>query len=664
MSGHRGRTRRSFLRASGAGVAAVSAAGCLDADGGEDGDGNGGTGVPESGETEPDEIERGGSFTVGLPGAIEAPNPLTASSAYTWSVLELVHQTGVFVEPEAFEVMPWAFTEWDAEEREGRMTIRFSVNDDLRWTDGEAFTVDDALFTYEYYMDREPTRYRAAIDPIESVSEADNGFDVRLELSEAVGTWEVEQLGLHLLPRHVWEGVDDHTAHGSDEPVGLGPGRITRLEPDTAIDVSLDGESPLTRYDWVDEHDLFLAEGPYLDSIRFRVLDDAALHREFVAGNVDAIHDDAFDPGRTGTLEDRDGLDLIDGRADGYGHYTVNMRVTPFDDQAFRQAMRMAMDGPRWVREMARDSAVAGSVVVPPAYEHLRPETAADEPVQQSPDEEAHPALEALRFRGTGDGALDVEAVREFLRSGEVISGRGGTYAGVEYPGSLTDVGETAQTEAAYDYEFGEVRSDVLREAGADAELYVDGQTIEERNEGPLTMLNYPPDERPRVVEFTQEYVGNLRRLGVPIRQEIVTAGVMADRAFLEAEFDVHPMEWSSLSSQGADSLYRLFHSDNAHAADSTFDSFAYNASGYGLEGLAGADEEIDAMRRELDDERRDALVRRVAERLYLEAPTLVRDYPPSRWPVNAGEYAGFMADVPSPGSDGLWKQCLNVHRR
>jgi peptide/nickel transport system substrate-binding protein len=177
-------------------------------------------------------------------------------------------------------------------------------------------------------------------------------------------------------------------------------------------------------------------------------------------------------------------------------------------------------------------------------------------------------------------------------------------------------------------------------------------------------MLNYPPAERPRVVEFTQRYVEDLRRLGVPIRQEIVGVGSMSERAFLEAEFDVHPMEWSGLSTRGADSLYRLFHSDNAHGEDSAFDAFAYNASGYGLEGLAGADEEIDAIRREPNDGRRNALVQRLAERLYLEAPTLVRDYPLLGWPVNTGEYAGFTADVPSPGGNGLWKQCLSVHRR
>lgn len=658
MPDERGRTRRSFLRASGAGAVAVSATGCF-GDDGEDG------ASEQPGGTEPDGIERGGNFTVGLPSGIEAPNPLTASSAYTWSVLELVYQSGVFVEPQSFEVLPWAFTEWEYEELDEGMNVYFSVNDELRWTDGEAFTVDDALFTYEYYMDQKPARYLAAIDPMEAVSEADNGFDVRLELNEVVGSWEVEQLGLYLLPRHVWEGVDDHTTPEGDEPVGLGPGRITRMDPDTAIEVALDGESPFTRYDWVDEHELFIAEGPYLDSIRFQVFGSkSALQQEFLNGNIDAIYDDAFDVNKAEDVESRDGLSLIGGQAAGYNHYTVNMRVPPFDDQAFRQALRMAMDEIQWVQRMELGFAVPGSVVVPPAYEHIRPETAVGEEVQQSPDQESHPALEALWFREAEDGVLDVEAIREFLRSGEVISGQGGTYAGFEYPGSLTDFGETFQTESAYDYEFGEVRSDVLRKADADAELYVDGQTIEERNGGPLTMLNYPPDARPDVVEFTQNYVANLRRLGVPIEQEIVSFNSMSERVYLEADFDIYPMGWSNFSTRGATSLYSFFHSDNAHAEDSGFDTFAYNASGYGLEGLPGADEEIDAMRRELDDERRNALVRQVAERMYLEAPTLVRSYPLLQWPVNAGEYAGFISDVPGPGSNNLWKQCLNVHRR
>ncbi|MDL5363036.1 ABC transporter substrate-binding protein [Halalkalicoccus sp. NIPERK01] len=643
-------TRRSLLTAT-AGLA-LPLAGCLSGD--ED------QRRPEEGEAA--EIEPGGEFAVGLPGEPEALNPLTASSAHTNALLDLLYQPGVVVEPVGFEAMPWVFTDWTARETDGGMEVDFSVREDLRWTDGEPLTVEDVRFTYEYYVDRGPERFFAAVDPIESVREANGEHDLTLALDRVVGSYEVEQLSLRLLPEHVWHDVEDHAAHDPEEPVGLGPGRLA-AGSGTELAVALEAEWPLAAQGWVEDHDLLLAGGPYLDSIRFRVLEtDAAAHRELLNGGIDAMYASAFDATRAREIHDREELGLVEGRDDGYAHYTLNLRRPPLDDQAFRQALSMAMDRRQWVDEIALGYAVPGSVVVPPAFEHLRPETAVGESVQQRPDEAAPGATRALWFREAEGGGLDVEAVRGFLERGAVVSGSGGTYAGREYPGSLSDFGETARTEAAYDYTFEEVRSDVLEENGIDRELYVDGRTVEEVHDGPLTVLAPPADERPRVLEFTRGYVRSLRRLGVPTELAVLPANSIADRAYLDADFDVYPGDWSALSPHGT-SLYDLFHSDNAHAEGSG-STFAYNAAGYGLDGSAGADDAIAAARAEPDRERRNELVREVAERIYLEAPTLVRSYRIEQWPVDTADFAGFLPDVPGVGSSNLWMQSLNVHRR
>lgn len=645
-------TRRSVLRSAGAAAVALPIAGCLDGsdtDGAEDDDSN---------DVDSEEIERGGSFTIGLPGALEAPNPLTAGSAPTAALLDLLYQPGVLIEPDGFEAMPWAFADWEADDTGEGMTVSIDVREDLEWTDGEAFTAEDVLFTYEYYADHEPGRFRSSVAPIESVEEG-SGADVELALSETIGSYEAEQLSLPLLPEHVWGEVDDPADHEPDEPVGLGPGRITAGDPESGFDLDLVEDWPLTRQEWVEEHELLIDGGPFLDAIELRPLESRdALERELADGGIDAIHDAGFDPSLAGAIDDREGLDLAAGHDDGYDHYTIDVRSPPLDDQAFRQALGMAMDRERWV-DIQRGYAIPGSVVVPPGFEHLRPETAAGESVPQSPDAEAHPALDALGFRGA-DGDLDAESIHEFLESGAVVDGDGGTYAGREYPGSLTDFGTTARSEAAYDYELGEVRSNVLEEAGVERELYADGQTVEELHGGPLTLLAPPDEADPREAEFVGEYVRNLRRLGIPIEREVATESEIADRAYLEAEFDLYPGQWSALSAHGAPSLYDLFHSDNVPGDG----SFGYNAAGYGLEDAAGADEAIETARGEPDAGRRDELVGEIAERIYLEAPTLVRSYRWSQWPVNTADFAGFLSGIPGVGSSNLRLQALTVHRR
>ncbi|ADJ13421.1 ABC transporter substrate-binding protein [Halalkalicoccus jeotgali] len=644
-------TRRSLLAAT-AGLA-ISGAGCL---GGDD--------PKRPGEIDPDRIDPGGELTVGFPGELDALNPLTASSGPTNALLDLLYQPGVLVDPATFEARPWVFTDWTARETAEGMAIDLSVREDLRWSDGEDLTVEDVLFTYELYANRTPGRTFGATEPIDSVEAARGEYDLTLSLDRVVGTYETDQLSLRLLPEHVWSGIDDYAAHDPEVPVALGPGRLLEQESPTERVVSLGRRWPLATQPWVEDHDLLLAGGPYLASIRVRLFAGPdAVHRALLNGEIDAMYAGAFEAAQASGIVDREGLGLIAGRSDGYGHYTLNMRRPPLDDQAFRQALSMAMDRGRWVRELALEYAVPGNAVVPPAFESIRPEAAADEPIQQRPDGTAPDAMRALGFRGADGGGLDIRTVRSFLENGAVVSGSAGTYAGREYPGSLTGFGETAQTEAAYEYAFDEVSSELLAQADVDAELYVDGQPLGELHGGPLVVLSPPADERPLVAEFTRGYVEALRRVGIPIETTVRPTDAIADRAYLETDFDVYAGEWSDLSSAGVPSLYEHFHSDNAHA-DGSGSTVAYNAAGYGLDGLAGADEAIATARREPDRERRNELVREITERIYLEAPTLVRSYPLEQWPVDTEQFAGFLPSIPGVGSSNLWLQSLTVHRR
>ena len=132
-------TRRSVLAATGSGALALSLAGCF---GGNDEDEEE---HESAGDVDPEEIERGGGFSIGVPNEIETLNPLTASTARTVDLLGLIYQPGVVADPESFEIRPWAFTDWDATGSGDGMTIYVSINADLEWTDGDpiVFTARD-----------------------------------------------------------------------------------------------------------------------------------------------------------------------------------------------------------------------------------------------------------------------------------------------------------------------------------------------------------------------------------------------------------------------------------------------------------------------------------------------------------------------------------------
>ncbi|WP_224447259.1 twin-arginine translocation signal domain-containing protein [Haloprofundus salilacus] len=96
-------SRRRFLKASGAGAVALTLAGCSDGgNAGNDGDGNGTEDTedtPQQNTTDPNEITRGGTFTVGMDQQPKGINPLSTSSAYSWSILDFVYCWGTTIDP-------------------------------------------------------------------------------------------------------------------------------------------------------------------------------------------------------------------------------------------------------------------------------------------------------------------------------------------------------------------------------------------------------------------------------------------------------------------------------------------------------------------------------------------------------------------------------------
>lgn len=115
------------------------------------------------------------------------------------------------------EVVPWLAKEyaWSVD----GLSLTFTLNEDLTWSDGEPLTADDVVYTFD--LAREVLG-DATYEYVDSVSASDE-HTVTFAFNRPY-TPGLYELGIQaIVPKHIWEGVDDPAKFQNPEPVGSGP---------------------------------------------------------------------------------------------------------------------------------------------------------------------------------------------------------------------------------------------------------------------------------------------------------------------------------------------------------------------------------------------------------------------------------------------------------
>lgn len=102
-------------------------------------------------------------------------------------------------------------------------TVTIGLRDDVQWHDGEPFTAEDVVFTYEAFLDPAvATGLRDELyDSLESVRALDEQT-VEFRLSRMDPAFP-DKLTLGIVPEHVLAGQDLITTAFNKDPIGTGP---------------------------------------------------------------------------------------------------------------------------------------------------------------------------------------------------------------------------------------------------------------------------------------------------------------------------------------------------------------------------------------------------------------------------------------------------------
>jgi peptide/nickel transport system substrate-binding protein len=214
--------------------------------------------------------------------------------------------------------------------------LTFRLRPGVKWHDGQPFTADDVVFTWQTIVDSKvPSPYKSEYGLVESVR-ADGPNVVRVHYSQpfakALTNWATWILPKHLLERYVREGRIREAPQNWSAPVGTGPYRFKELRS---------GEKVVL----VSNPDYW--EGrPYISRIVYRIIpSQATTFLELKAKGVDSMLLTALQYQRqTSYPAFKQAYQRFRHPGNAYTYVGFNLKDPRFADRRVRQAFAHAID--------------------------------------------------------------------------------------------------------------------------------------------------------------------------------------------------------------------------------------------------------------------------------------------------------------------------------
>lgn len=297
-------------------------------------------------------------------------------------------------------VIPWLADEWEASDDGTEWT--FTLHSDVAWHDGEPLTAEDVAFTFDYFKQhQEAFKWFWPMDKVEG-AEAMDERTVVLTLTEPIaGCHEVLIGSLPIIPRHIWEGVDDPAKFTAEEAViGSGLFKLVEYNKEEA------------RYVYEANADYFKGN-PAVGTLTFIKVENEALALE--TGTTDYASFWGKEIEAVQAFEDDENYGIIDGPSFWVLQMIFNTQKAPFDDAKLRRAVAHAINREEIVEQVTHGGAIVASLgIISPFTDWHNP----DLPVYEYDPAKAKAMLEDL---GATDLSLTLITTGGFAREAEFV---------------------------------------------------------------------------------------------------------------------------------------------------------------------------------------------------------------------------------------------------
>ena len=333
------------------------------------------------------------TLRVGWSSEPDTMNPLTSYSTEALEVQQLIYDKLMDYDAN-LKAVPALATSSDVSADGAEVTYHLRTG--VTWHDGEPFTADDVVFTYQTIADQGASGYAQWLGSMKSVKAS--GDDVIVTFTEPQAFDPA--LAIPILPKHIWDGMStaDVQKFANDAPVGTGPYTFGEWKHGQTVSVN--------------RNDAFWGTPPGPAAILWVLYQvEDVMAQSLRNGEVDILPEVA--PTIFDGIADAEGLRPVS--LPGFSFHHIGMNVSTESDskgnplllqKELRQALSCATDRNQLVQIALAGHGQPGAGLIPPALTDFQLQLSADQELNANPDK-ANQLLDGLGYTMNADGVRE-----------------------------------------------------------------------------------------------------------------------------------------------------------------------------------------------------------------------------------------------------------------
>ena len=171
----------------------------------------------------------GGTVRIGIGGSPDSLNPGNGLLSESYTLYELVYDTPIALAADG-SYQPELATDWSVADDGETWTM--TIRDDVSFHDGTPLTSEDIKFSLELYRDTPDFPYLPSYPDVFDDIQAPDATHLVIHTDGKIGNFESRMVFIYVLPKHIWETVDDPVAFENAEMIGSGAFKLIENKPD------------------------------------------------------------------------------------------------------------------------------------------------------------------------------------------------------------------------------------------------------------------------------------------------------------------------------------------------------------------------------------------------------------------------------------------------